>query len=87
MPSVRLPGLYEAQTARCRRVLPYTLRMTSADLTPSDAARALAAARWGSRRLDGVIRELRERANELGTVQMAELRSLVDEAGTTKEKS
>jgi hypothetical protein len=45
----------------------------------SEAAKALAHARWGTQRLDKLVDELRERRDELGDSQLSELRALVDE--------
>ena len=67
-----MTGQY-VQSARGFR---YTLRM---DYAPSEAARALARARWGTTRIDAMIAELGQRRDELGPVQRAELRSLVDD--------
>lgn len=47
-------------------------------VTSSDAARALARTRWGSTRLDRLVAELRDRADELGDAQRDELRALAD---------
>lgn len=49
-----------------------------ADATSSEVARRLALARWGTQRIDNMIRELHDRADELGDQQRAELRSLLD---------
>jgi hypothetical protein len=51
----------------------------------SEAARALNAARWGTTKLDGLIRELHDRSAELGEQQVSELRELVDDVDSTEE--
>ena len=72
------------QSAQSGADIEYTLRMNSA--TGTEAARQLAQARWGSRKLDRMIGELRERADELGAPQVAQLQALVAEAGTTRQE-
>ena len=54
--------------------------------TASEAAKALARARWGSRKPDRLIHELAARAEELTDVQRAVLRQLAEpvEAGQLK---
>jgi hypothetical protein len=62
------------------------------DVARAERARAgstLARARWCTSKLDGMIHELRDRADQLGPVQLAELRlitELVDGADTTMTK-
>ena len=51
------------------------MRMTDA----SEAGKALAKARWGTRRLDRLIGELAERRDEFGAVQRSQLRAMLDE--------
>ncbi|WP_134131201.1 hypothetical protein [Kribbella pratensis] len=45
----------------------------------SEAARLVARARWGTTKLDRLIGELHDRADELGEQQRADLRSLLDD--------
>jgi hypothetical protein len=51
----------------------------------TEAARQLAQARWGSTRVDGLLAELKARADQLGDEQRAELRALVEQ--DPKEKA
>jgi hypothetical protein len=51
------------------------------DATRSETARQNALARWGTRKLDGMIHELTERRDELGEPQLTQLRQLVDDEG------
>jgi hypothetical protein len=51
----------------------------------STAARLLVQRRWGRTRVNALIAELHDRAAELGPVQVAELRELVDDAASTEE--
>jgi hypothetical protein len=48
--------------------------------TASEAARALAASRWGSTKVDRLVHELHDRAHQLGAEQLSELQDLVHEA-------
>jgi hypothetical protein len=59
--------------------------MNDAPAERAKAASILARSRWGTSRLDGMIAELHDRADELGPVQMAELRELVDDVAATEE--
>jgi hypothetical protein len=74
------------QTVRCRRVSAYNLRMNDARAERARAASTLARARWGTSKLDGMIHELRDRADQLGPEQVAELRELVATAGSAGTK-
>jgi hypothetical protein len=60
--------------------------MTVARAERAEAASTLARARWGTSKLDGMIHELRDRVAELGPVQMAELRELVDDVVDSTEE-
>lgn len=50
------------------------------DATRSELARQSALARWGTRRLDGMIHELGARRAELGDQQRAELAKLLNDS-------
>jgi hypothetical protein len=52
--------------------------------SPSEAARTLSRARWGTTKVDRLVHELAERREDLGTEQLAELRELI---GTTKGRA
>jgi hypothetical protein len=55
--------------------------MNDAGAAPVDAARAasnLARARWGRTRVNGLIRELGRRHDELGPVQRAQLKFIAE---------
>jgi hypothetical protein len=51
----------------------------------SDAASALARKRWGDTRVNHLVSELRNRADQLGDKQLAELQELVDAATEVSE--
>jgi hypothetical protein len=56
--------------------------MNDAPAERAKAASILARSRWGTSKLDKMVTELSERRDELGPVQMAELRELVDDVST-----
>jgi hypothetical protein len=49
------------------------------DAQASEAARSLAAARWGTTKADRLIDEISERRDQLGDIQRARLRELAEE--------
>jgi hypothetical protein len=55
--------------------------MTDATEKASQAGRALAAQRWRTTRIDRLLAELHDRANQLGDSQLSRLQRLLDEAG------
>ena len=59
--------------------------MNDARAERARAASTLARARWGTSKLDGMIHELHDRADELGAPQLTELQAIVAEADTMEE--